>query len=181
MQIEFQQVVEEYASSLYRLACSYCGNRSDAQDAVQEVFLKYLQRPPVCDGPDQLRAWLMTATANKCKDLLRSAHRRRTAPLEDAPAPPENADEVLDVRAALDDGDGEAASAEVLGGLQPDETGAYDDGGLRAAVTYAIDRDAVVTADMSGLEFSVEKTDEQGRVWLWCKKRKLAATVQILS
>ena len=102
MQIEFQQVVEEYASSLYRLACSYCGNRSDAQDAVQEVFLKYLQRPPVCDGPDQLRAWLMTATANKCKDLLRSAHRRRTAPLEDAPAPPENADEVLDVRAALE-------------------------------------------------------------------------------
>ena len=101
MQIEFQQVVEAYAPSLYRLAYSYCGNRSDAQDAVQEVFLKYLQHPPVCDGPDRLRAWLMTTTANKCKDLLRSANRRRTAPLADAPAPPDNADEVLDVRAAV--------------------------------------------------------------------------------
>ncbi len=102
MQIEFQQVVEDYAPSLYRLACSYCGNRSDAQDAVQEVFLKYLQHPPVCDGPEKLRAWLMTATANKCKDMLRSAHRRRTAPLTDLPAPPEDTDEVLEVRAALE-------------------------------------------------------------------------------
>ena len=101
MQIEFQQVVEAYASSLYRLAYSYCGNRLDAQDAVQEVFLTYLQHPPVCDGPDRLRAWLMTATANKCKDLLRSANRRRTAPLEDAPAPPDDTDEVLEVRAAI--------------------------------------------------------------------------------
>ena len=31
MQFEFQQVVEEYSASLYRLACSYCGNRSDAR------------------------------------------------------------------------------------------------------------------------------------------------------
>ena len=102
MQIEFQRMVEKYTPSLYRLAFSYCGNRADAQDVVQEVFLKYLQRPPQCDGPEQLRGWLMTVTANKCKDLLRSAYRRRSAPLEDAPAPPENFDEVIDVRAALE-------------------------------------------------------------------------------
>ena len=102
MQFDFQQVVEAYGASLYRLACSFCGNRSDAQDAVQEVFLKYLQHPPDCDGPEKLRAWLMTATANKCKDLLRSAHRRRTAPLTDLPAPPEDTDEALEVRAALE-------------------------------------------------------------------------------
>ena len=102
MQIDFQQVVEDCAPSLYRLAYSYCGNRPDAQDVVQEVFLMLLQHPPVCSGPDQLRAWLMTVTANKCKDLLRSAHRRRTAPLEDTAAPPDNADEVLDVRSALE-------------------------------------------------------------------------------
>ena len=102
MQFDFQQVVEQYAPALYRLACSYCGNRSDAQDAVQEVFLSYLRHPPVCDGPEKLRAWLMTATANKCRDYLRSARRRRTAPLTDLPAPSEDTDEVLEVRAALE-------------------------------------------------------------------------------
>lgn len=102
MQFEFQQVVEQYAPALYRLACSCCGNRSDAQDAVQEVFLTYLQRPPVCDGPERLRAWLMTVTVNKCRDYLRSARRSRAVPLADLPAPPDNADEVLEVRAALE-------------------------------------------------------------------------------
>ena len=72
MNIEFQQVVEDYAPGMYRLAYSYCSNRSDAEDVVQEVLIKYLQQPPRCDGPERLRAWLMTATANKCKDLARS-------------------------------------------------------------------------------------------------------------
>ena len=53
----------------------------------------------------------------------------------------------------------------------PTQVGQQVTGSLRSSVT----------ADMSGLEFSVEKTDGEGRVWLWCKKRKLAATVQILS
>ena len=43
-----------------------------------------------------------TVTANKCKDLLRSAHRRRSVPLAEAPAPPGDPDEVYEVRAALE-------------------------------------------------------------------------------
>ena len=70
MYIDFQQAVEAYMPSLYRLAYSYCLNRSDAEDVVQEVFMSYLQRPPQCDGPARLRAWLMTATANKCKTVF---------------------------------------------------------------------------------------------------------------
>lgn len=101
MQVVFQQMVEEYTPSLYRLAYSYCLNRSDAEDVVQEVFMSYLQRPPQCDGPARLRAWLMTATANKCKNLLSSGWRRRTLPLEDVHASPEHHDEVLEVRSAL--------------------------------------------------------------------------------
>ena len=102
MQIDFQQVVEAYTSTLYRLAYSYLLNRTDAEDAVQEVFVSLLQHPPKCDGPEQLRAWLMTATANKCKNLLRSGWRRRTLPLEDVHASPDHRDEVLEVRAAIE-------------------------------------------------------------------------------
>ena len=101
MQIQFQQVAEDYGASLYRLAYGYCLNRADAEDVVQEVFLSYLQHTPVCDSPQKLRAWLMTTTANKCKNLLRSGWRKRTLPLEDVHAPPDHRDEVIEVRSAL--------------------------------------------------------------------------------
>ena len=101
MQTDFQQAVEAYMPSLYRLAYSYCLNRADAEDVVQEVFLSCLQHPPRCDSPEQLRAWLMAATANKCKNLLNSGWRRRTLPLEDVHASPDNRDEVIEVRSAM--------------------------------------------------------------------------------
>ena len=101
MQKDFQQAVEAFSPSLYRLAYSYCLNRADAEDMVQEAFLACLQHEPQCEGPEQLRAWLMTATANKCKNLLSSGWRRRTLPLEDVHASPDHSDEVLEVREAL--------------------------------------------------------------------------------
>ncbi len=101
MDIEFQQVVEAYAAGMYRLAYSYCANRADAEDVVQEVLIRYLQRPPRCSTPEKLRAWLMTATANKCRDLLRSGWRRKTQPLAQACAPSAMDDDAMDVRAAL--------------------------------------------------------------------------------
>ena len=86
MNKDLRQVVDTYAASLYRLACSYCGSHADAEDVVQEVFLKYLQSMPEFPTEQQLRAWLMTVTANKCKDLLRSPWRRKQAPLGEAEA-----------------------------------------------------------------------------------------------
>ena len=101
MQIDFQQAVQTYGPALYRLAFGYCLNRSDAEDVVQEVFLTYLQREPECEGPEQLQAWLMTVTANKCKNLLKSGWRKRTLPLEDVHASPDHRDEVIEVRSAM--------------------------------------------------------------------------------
>ncbi len=45
-------------------------------------------------------------------------------------------------------------------------------------VTGSVKSSAMPDAD--GLEFTVEKTDGDGRVWLWCKKRKLAVTAEVL-
>ena len=101
IQVDYERLVEDYAPAMYRLAYNYGLNRADAEDAVQQVFLKYLERPPDCAGPGQLRAWLMTATANKCKNLLSSGWRRKTLSLEDVYASPDHFDEILEVRAAL--------------------------------------------------------------------------------
>lgn len=104
MEFDFEQVVTELGPALFRLAVSFCGNREDAEDAVQEVFLKYLRCGRDFPDPEALRRYLTTATANQCRDLLKSAARRRTRALEEldrAAAPQEDPELRLDVRRAL--------------------------------------------------------------------------------
>lgn len=102
MEHDFQRVVEQYATTLYRLAFSYCGNRPDAEDVLQEVFLKYLCCGLSFEAEEKRRSWLMTVTANQCRDLLRSAWRRRRQSLSDLPElPAPEPEDYSDVEAAL--------------------------------------------------------------------------------
>lgn len=104
MGLEFEQLVRELSPSLFRLALSYTGSREDAEDAVQEVFLKYLRGGRRFDSPEEARRYLMTATANQCRDLLKSAARRRNRALEEAErcaAPAADPDTRLEVQRAL--------------------------------------------------------------------------------
>lgn len=87
METDCQQMVREYTPRLYRLAFSYCRNQADAEDIVQEVFLKYLRAAPAFPTEEQRRAWLLKVTANACRDLLRSPWRRRFCSLEDVEEP----------------------------------------------------------------------------------------------
>ncbi len=84
METEFSKIVEQYADSLFRFAFSFCANREDAEDIVQDVFVKYLKAKPVFSEETQCRAWLMKATANRSRDVLRNVWRQRRQPLDEA-------------------------------------------------------------------------------------------------
>lgn len=43
-QTEFEQILRKYGDSIYRIALIHTQNEMDAQDIVQEVFLKYAGR-----------------------------------------------------------------------------------------------------------------------------------------
>ena len=104
MNLAFEQAVERYSLTLYRLAYSYCGNRPDAEDAVQEAFVKYLSCRKTFESDEHLLNWLMLVTANQCRDLLRSAWRRKRQDYDELPdiaAPAEDTDERLTVRQAI--------------------------------------------------------------------------------
>src|SRR6266508_860286 len=62
---------------LMAVAYRMLGSRSDAEDAVQEAWLRFAaaRTEEIAD----LRAWLTTVTARICLDLLRSARVRREA------------------------------------------------------------------------------------------------------
>ncbi len=73
----FESLVRTYGDAMYRCAYSYCGNRSDAEDIVQEVFGKYLTKRPTFRDEAHEKAWLLRVTINTAKTYLRSFWRRR--------------------------------------------------------------------------------------------------------
>lgn len=77
-QAEVLRLYEAYAEDVFRLALSYLHSRQDAEDVCQSVFMKLLsgKRPPQA-GKE--KPWLLTCTANACKDRLRAFGRKRTA------------------------------------------------------------------------------------------------------
>lgn len=70
-----EEMIEEHAAHLLRLAYFYVKNRQTAEDIVQEVFIKFSQRGYEERG--QLRAYLSTLTINQSKDYLKSWHYKK--------------------------------------------------------------------------------------------------------
>ena len=80
---EFADIVQKYQKQLLVIAFNVCRSRDDAEDAVQEVFLKLYEKQPRFHSEEHLRSWLIRVTINRCRDLLRSPARRQL-PLQEA-------------------------------------------------------------------------------------------------
>ena len=68
---ELETVVRTHGNTLYRLCFVMLGSESDTEDAVQEAFIRYLQKAPQFNDPDHEKAWLITVATNQCRDILR--------------------------------------------------------------------------------------------------------------
>ena len=80
---DMEEVVHTYGNMLFRLCLVTLGNESDAQDALQETFIKYMQKAPEFKSTEHKKAWLLKVAANQCKDIWRSKKRHQTAKLEE--------------------------------------------------------------------------------------------------
>ncbi len=79
---EIEAVVKTYGNMLFRLCLVMLGSESDAEDAVQETMLTYLQKAPEFRDAEHEKAWLITVATNRCKDMLRYRTRHTTVELE---------------------------------------------------------------------------------------------------
>lgn len=84
---DFSNVIEKYWDTVFRIALNHFGNKSDAEDAVQEVMLKFYESACVNDksfeSGEHIRNWLIRVTINVCKSTLRSFWHRRRSSLEE--------------------------------------------------------------------------------------------------
>ncbi len=65
-----------YGTDVLNVAYSYVRNFSQAQDIVQDVFLRAFTKMDSFRGQSSVRTWLLSITANRCKDVLRSWNQR---------------------------------------------------------------------------------------------------------
>lgn len=68
---EFARLVEAYSAQIYRLALKILGDTQDAEDVLQNTFLKALQNLPTFEGRSSLSTWLYRIAVNESLMLIR--------------------------------------------------------------------------------------------------------------
>ncbi len=82
----FRVLVERHSRPVFRLAFRMTGNEQDAEDVVQESFLRAFRQIQSFDGRSAFGTWLYRIAANCSLDLLRARkirEDRRVSPTEE--------------------------------------------------------------------------------------------------
>jgi len=85
---ELAQLYSRHIDMVYRLCYVYLKNTADLEDAASTVFLKLVKSGQVFHDQEHEKAWLICATRNTCKDILKHWWRTRRVDLRDLPEVP---------------------------------------------------------------------------------------------
>lgn len=80
--MDYERLVEENIDFVYRAALCYCKNPSDAEDIVQNTFLKLLQSKQEFQDAEHIRKWLVRVAINECKNMWKSYWNRKVVSLD---------------------------------------------------------------------------------------------------
>lgn len=73
---EFEAKYNDYGKMLFRIAFLYVGNSADAEDILQDVFIKYLSGRYSFKDSNHEKAWFIRVTQNKALDFLKRKGRK---------------------------------------------------------------------------------------------------------
>ena len=68
-----EDIIEKYNGMLYRLAIIRMQNKEDAEEVVQDTFVKlieHIQKKKTFNDEEHLKAWLLTVATNRGKSIL---------------------------------------------------------------------------------------------------------------
>jgi RNA polymerase sigma-70 factor (ECF subfamily) len=81
----FEQLVKRYDSRVFRVAQHITHNREDAEDAVQEAFLKAFRNLSQFQEKSRISTWLFRITVNESLMKLRKQRRSREVSMDEDP------------------------------------------------------------------------------------------------
>lgn len=73
----FSELVKQHQEKMLHAAYSFLGNREDARDIAQEMFVKAYHSLSGFKGNSAFSTWLYRILANQCKDFLRKKNVRK--------------------------------------------------------------------------------------------------------
>ncbi len=80
----FEEIYRRFGERMKSIAWNHLGNAPDAEDAVQETFLKVHRAAATYTGEASFSTWMYRILVNTCYDLLRKRSRRiQEEPIED--------------------------------------------------------------------------------------------------
>ena len=80
---EYERLVSAYLDNIYRVAVNGCKNYADAEDVVQNTFIKLLEREEVFEDDAHARKWLIRVAVNECNSLWRTPWKLHTVSIEE--------------------------------------------------------------------------------------------------
>ena len=80
---EYNSCVDKYLKMVYRISFHYFGNREDAEDVSQDVFLKLYSHNTKFESEEELKAWLIRVTTNTCHSYFRNPFRKRKTEIDE--------------------------------------------------------------------------------------------------
>lgn len=92
---EYRRIAETYLDDVYRAVFCCCGNRENAEDAVQNAFLKLFKANELEFNDDEhIKRWLITVALNECKNVWKSFWNRNKVSFEDLDTEPAYHDDI---------------------------------------------------------------------------------------
>lgn len=97
----FTRLFRDHEARLYRLAVTILGNEHDAEDALQDAYIRIFERIKGFRGKSALETWMTAIMVNVCRDRLRRQRVRRALPLDWLRRQAEGGDVTKDVGARM--------------------------------------------------------------------------------
>src|SRR5436190_9507878 len=92
----FEEIYRTHSDRMKSIAYNHLGNVSDAEDAVQETFLKVHRAASTYNGESAFTTWMYRVLINTCYDALRRRQRRIQSTSMDDALPVERAGASVD-------------------------------------------------------------------------------------
>lgn len=80
---DFERIFKRNYKRLFLIALSFTANQYDAEDILQNSFIKLLKAKTEFEDDEHIDKWLTSVTVNESKNLLKSAFRKKSADFED--------------------------------------------------------------------------------------------------
>ena len=91
-----RKTIDSYADILYRICFTMVKNTYDAEDIVQNTFIKYYQSEKVFDSNEHKKSWLIRVAVNECKDQIRFRSRHQHISLDECTETAQSSDHADD-------------------------------------------------------------------------------------